>query len=255
MDPRPSLSRLLTPKRSFTVIHRRLVGPPSIGPDGGPTSEFSTTARTSPWMMSHEPYRNTSAPCERVITVRARRISCIGNDNVPKSMINSTINNFFNCNQRTLVISNRNSFRVLSDKIASVYFIWKICLYFCTGNGQPREPALCQLYRHTSVPYGLSASVASKVPRVSCDYRWDQCCRLTTCWRFGRYRPQRCADSEISRDGENSKCDATRCQILRIKCTKFDFRWGSSAAGPSGEAHTANHLTGTDKQNSTGKYR
>ena len=38
------------------------------------------------------------------------------------------------------------------DKIASVYFIWKICRYFfCTGNGQPREPALCQLYRHTFV--------------------------------------------------------------------------------------------------------
>jgi len=26
-------------------------------------------------------------------------------------------------------------------------------LYFSTGNGQPREPALCQLYRHTFVPY------------------------------------------------------------------------------------------------------
>jgi len=23
-----------------------------------------------------------------------------------------------------------------------------------------------------------------------------------------------------------SKFDATRCQILRLKCTKFDFRWG-----------------------------
>ena len=26
-------------------------------------------------------------------------------------------------------------------------------LYFSIGNGQPREPALCQLYRHTFVPY------------------------------------------------------------------------------------------------------
>ena len=26
-------------------------------------------------------------------------------------------------------------------------------LYFSTGNGQPREPVLCQLYRHTFVPY------------------------------------------------------------------------------------------------------
>ena len=51
-----------------------------------------------------------------------------------------------------LVISNHNAFRVLFDKIASVYFIWKIYWYFSTGNGQPRKPALCQLYRHTFVP-------------------------------------------------------------------------------------------------------
>jgi len=25
-----------------------------------------------------------------------------------------------------------------------------------------------------------------------------------------------------------STFDATRCQILRLKCTKFDFRWGSA---------------------------
>jgi len=24
------------------------------------------------------------------------------------------------------------------------------------------------------------------------------------------------------------KIDATRCQILRLKCTKFDFGWGSA---------------------------
>ena len=32
-----------------------------------------------------------------------------------------------------------------------------------------------------------------------------------------------------------SKFDATRCQILRLDCTKFDFRWGS-ATDPAGEA-------------------
>ena len=52
-----------------------------------------------------------------------------------------------------LVMSNHNSFRVLFDKIVSVYFIWKIYLYFSIENGQPRKPALCQLYRHTFVPY------------------------------------------------------------------------------------------------------
>ena len=30
-----------------------------------------------------------------------------------------------------------------------------------------------------------------------------------------------------------SKFDAIRCQILRLKCTKFDFRWGS-APDPAG---------------------
>jgi len=31
---------------------------------------------------------------------------------------------------------------------------------------------------------------------------------------------------------------ATRCHILRLKCTKFDFGWGS-AADPAGGAHSA----------------
>jgi len=29
-----------------------------------------------------------------------------------------------------------------------------------------------------------------------------------------------------------SKFDATRCRILRLKCTKFDFRWGSLQRSP-----------------------
>jgi len=35
-----------------------------------------------------------------------------------------------------------------------------------------------------------------------------------------------------------SKFGATRCQILRLKCTKFDFRWGSSP-DPAGGAYSA----------------
>jgi len=35
-----------------------------------------------------------------------------------------------------------------------------------------------------------------------------------------------------------SKIGATRCQILRLKCTQFDFRWGS-APDPSGGAYSA----------------
>ena len=35
-----------------------------------------------------------------------------------------------------------------------------------------------------------------------------------------------------------SKIGASRCQILRLKCTKFDFRWGS-APDPAGGANSA----------------
>jgi len=39
----------------------------------------------------------------------------------------------------------------------------KIYLYFIIGNGQSRKPALCQLYRHTFVPYrdGSDATVGN----------------------------------------------------------------------------------------------
>jgi len=35
-----------------------------------------------------------------------------------------------------------------------------------------------------------------------------------------------------------TKIVATRCQILRLKCTKFDFGWGS-APDPAGGAYSA----------------
>jgi len=35
-----------------------------------------------------------------------------------------------------------------------------------------------------------------------------------------------------------SKIGATRCQILRLKCTKIDFGWGS-APDPAGGAYSA----------------
>ena len=42
-------------------------------------------------------------------------------------------------------MSNLKSFRVLFDKIASEYFIWKIYLYFSILDGQLMEPALCHI--------------------------------------------------------------------------------------------------------------
>jgi len=49
-------------------------------------------------------------------------IGRMGNESVPKIIINDTIIFFLNC---ILVVSNNNTFRVLRlfDKIASVYFI------------------------------------------------------------------------------------------------------------------------------------
>jgi len=47
--------------------------------------------------------------------------------------------------------------------------------------------------------------------------------------------PDRCwsVDSQ-----EKVKIVATRCYILRLKCTKFDFRWGF-APDPTGGVHSA----------------
>ena len=47
----------------------------------------------------------------------------LGNESVPNIIISNTINLFFKAAISILVISNHNSFRVLFDKIASVYFI------------------------------------------------------------------------------------------------------------------------------------
>jgi len=80
-----------------------------------------------------------------------------------------------------LVISNHNSFRVLFDKVASVYFVWKVYLYFSIGNGrQPRKPALCQLYRHTFVSYSLKFRRDSGV-----HVRWVRCLRR---WNIGSWQ-------------------------------------------------------------------
>ena len=47
----------------------------------------------------------------------------IGNERVPEIIINDTINLIFKSAVNILVMSNHNSFRVLFDNFASVYFI------------------------------------------------------------------------------------------------------------------------------------
>jgi len=75
------------------------------------------------------------------------------NESVPKIVINRHLF-FYSTAINIFVLSNHDSFRVLSDKLLTYILSEKICLYFSIGNGQPREPALCQLYRRTFVPYG-----------------------------------------------------------------------------------------------------
>jgi len=45
-------------------------------------------------------------------------------------------------------------------------------------------------------------------------------------------------DIFLEKSGKIKKNGATRCQIFRLKCIKFDFRWGS-APDPSGGAYSA----------------
>jgi len=109
---------------------------------------------------------DTAATLRRVSSTRPRCRVCVAcrypggshhrqnnRESVPNIILNNTINLFFFNRNQHFAISNRKSLRVLFDKIASVHFIRKIYLYSSTGNGQPREPALCQLYRRTLVPY------------------------------------------------------------------------------------------------------
>ena len=43
-----------------------------------------------------------------------------------------------------------------------------ICLYFSIGNGQPTVPALCQLYRHTFIPYAVRGNGSLSVRPSDC---------------------------------------------------------------------------------------
>ena len=49
-----------------------------------------------------------------------------------------------------------------------------------TGNGQPREPALCQLYRHTFVPY--SGSSVSECSSFMLAWEWREDETTVVCW-------------------------------------------------------------------------
>jgi len=90
----------------------------------------------------------------RIHSTDQRPAVTIRSECVPKIAINDTVNVFLKTTIGTLAISNHDCFPVLFDKIACVYYILEMfCILALEMACQPREPALCQLYRHTSVPY------------------------------------------------------------------------------------------------------
>ena len=95
--------------------------------------------------------------------------SPIGNKSVPKIIINDIINLLFTA-IIILVISNHNSFRVTFDKIAFVYFNWKIYLYFSIGNGQPQGTSNSLLIlstHHSHHPSPLHSFIPGLKPSFS----------------------------------------------------------------------------------------
>ena len=65
--------------------------------------------------------------------------SQIENESVPKILINNTINLILKTAICILLISNYDSFRVLSDKIASVYFISKNVIFIVYHRKWPAQ--------------------------------------------------------------------------------------------------------------------
>ena len=66
-----------------------------------------------------------------------------------------------------------------------------------------------------------------------------------------------CSSAHSSAVYRERKCkfDATRCQILRLKCTKFDFRWGSLQHSPIAPSLFLKGGRGKKKGNEEGKGR
>ena len=75
------------------------------------------------WHICSDGPHLASAAMSCGLTITVSR--CIGNETVTKVIINNTTETAISI----FVISNHNSFRVLFDKIASVYIIWKIYIY------------------------------------------------------------------------------------------------------------------------------
>jgi len=73
------------------------------------------------------PRINTSTVTGPVLQVLTMQLLVIGNESVPKTITNNTINLFFLNSINILLVSNHNTFRLLFDRTASIfmYFISK----------------------------------------------------------------------------------------------------------------------------------
>jgi len=128
--------------------------------------------------------RLTTGPRLPLHRVRRRNI---GKRRVPKIIISNTTNLLFKTAICILLMSNHNSFCMVFDRIAYVYFMWKIYLYFSIGNGQPCELALCQLYRRTFVPYWRPMYLVFSALWRSNDQCMGWCRNRYGDWRLHRF--------------------------------------------------------------------
>ena len=87
-----------------------------------------------------------------------------GNEGMPKIITNNAIDLFFKllsafCWFQTITVSDCFLIKLLPHILFP-----KNMFIFSIGNGQPREPVLCQLYRHTFVPYRDYVSRRNTIP-------------------------------------------------------------------------------------------
>jgi len=78
----------------------------------------------------------------------------MGNESVPKIILSDTL--IFKTAMSVLVISNHNSFRVLSDKLASVYFLFEKYIYILAlemANQLPIVPTVSARVHSVLVSY------------------------------------------------------------------------------------------------------
>jgi len=76
---------------------------------------------------------------------------CIRNESVPKIIISDTINFFLKMQSAFWQFQTITVSECCLIKLLMYISFWKMYWYFSVENRQPREPALCQLYRHTFV--------------------------------------------------------------------------------------------------------